>query len=459
MRILAINPPIADFAAYDLWAYPIGFLYLLSYLESRGITIDYLDCRDRYHPLMLEIYKPKNKLFSTGPYYKTEIEKPKIYKNIDRPYYLYGMPPEIILKYLKNIEKPDLVLITSMMTYWYPGIITTAKLVKEFFPNTPIILGGIYANLCSEHAKTLPGIDVVVTYRNFDDFFNIINKGNFNDFIESMNYLPPLYSKYKNLKSILWMTSIGCPFKCDVCAAPYLYGKYIPLNIENNAENLIKIIKTRKIKHIAFADDALLLNTDKHFIPFINKIIKNNLNVYFHTPNGLHLKFITLEIAKLMKKANFKTIRLSLESSVSKIQQKMDSKVNNQTFETAVSNLKTAGFKPSELEAYIMMGLPDQDIKEVIESIFYLAKMNIKIVLAAYSPIPHTKLYKEHIKEPIDPLLHNNTYFFHYQGKDIKIFKKLRNLVSLINNSIDRGTNIFSDNELNKFFEIKFFQN
>jgi hypothetical protein len=43
-NILLINPWIYDFAAYDFWAKPLGFLYLAALLRKNGFFIHYIDC-------------------------------------------------------------------------------------------------------------------------------------------------------------------------------------------------------------------------------------------------------------------------------------------------------------------------------------------------------------------------------------------------------------------------------
>ena len=48
------------------------------------------------------------------------------------------------------------------MTYWYPGVAAAIRLARERFPGVPVILGGIYATLCPEHAQQHSGADRVV---------------------------------------------------------------------------------------------------------------------------------------------------------------------------------------------------------------------------------------------------------------------------------------------------------
>jgi hypothetical protein len=51
LKILLLNPPIYDFAAYDFWLKPYGMLSVAGYLRDKAefIIFDYLD---RLHPFM-----------------------------------------------------------------------------------------------------------------------------------------------------------------------------------------------------------------------------------------------------------------------------------------------------------------------------------------------------------------------------------------------------------------------
>ena len=49
-HILLVNPWIHDFAAYDVWAKPLGLLTLAAILRQWGYRVSYIDCLDRFHP-------------------------------------------------------------------------------------------------------------------------------------------------------------------------------------------------------------------------------------------------------------------------------------------------------------------------------------------------------------------------------------------------------------------------
>jgi radical SAM superfamily enzyme YgiQ (UPF0313 family) len=165
-NLLFINPWIYDFAAYDFWAKPLGFLYLASLLRKNGYNISFIDCLNSDHPELKRqhgistLSRRKN---GKGKFFKTKIEKPEPLKLIPRNYSRYGITPEIFEEELKNTPPPKVILVTSTMTYWYPGVFEVIKVAKSFFPHIPIILGGIYATLCYYHAKKYSGADFVVS--------------------------------------------------------------------------------------------------------------------------------------------------------------------------------------------------------------------------------------------------------------------------------------------------------
>jgi len=56
--VLLINPPVYDFAAYDLFSKPLGLLYLAARLRRAGYTVRLIDCMDRHHPALLARHQP-----------------------------------------------------------------------------------------------------------------------------------------------------------------------------------------------------------------------------------------------------------------------------------------------------------------------------------------------------------------------------------------------------------------
>ena len=164
-RLLLINPWIYDFAAFNLWVEPIGLLSIGSIFRQHGYQLDFIDCLDRYNPDLLKLQgltAPKGNAYGTGKYHREPVEHPEVVKDVPRYFCRYGITPEIFESELDKRPKPDVVLVTSKMTYWYPGPHEVSRRVKQRYPDVPVVLGGTYATLCYKHAVEKSGADFVV---------------------------------------------------------------------------------------------------------------------------------------------------------------------------------------------------------------------------------------------------------------------------------------------------------
>jgi radical SAM superfamily enzyme YgiQ (UPF0313 family) len=229
------------------------------------------------------------------------------------------------------------------------------------------------------------------------------------------------------------LTSRGCPFSCDYCASSYLEPEFRQRSPENVFQEIRHWHKKYKIKNFAFYDDALLMNAKAYAFPLFEKIIDSKLDLWFHTPNALHVKAITKQAARLMYKAGFKTIRLGLETTEFSKKRSHDVKVFKNDFFQAIDNLKTAGFRKEQMGAYLLCGLPKQNLDEVEISMKIVADSGIMPVLAYYTPIPHTPMWESAVQySKFDLLEHpvftNNTLFPCVNSdSDLKRISQLKN--------------------------------
>ena len=439
-NILLVNPWIHDFAAYDFWAKPFGLLSLASILRQHGFSITYIDCLDRFHPKLpqIDLYTRNGR----GPFLKTKIPKPKGLEHIPRNFSRYGIMPEWFREELDVIPKPDLILVTSFMTYWYPGVKETIRIIKEAYSETPLILGGVYASLCNEHAVLHSGADLVVDgsgERNILQLaenytgFSVSPKFDQDD-LDTFPY--PAFDLQRKISYIPILTSKGCPFSCSYCASHFLN----PKRMLRSPLSLIEEIKywhfKYGVKDFVFYDDALLVDAERHAIILFEGLIKENLNVCFHTPNAVHIREISEKTAGLMFKAGFKTLRLGLETAIFEKRKELDSKVTADEFERAVSYLNKAGFRKNQVGAYLLTGLPGQTMTSVENSIREVKRNGITPVLAHYSPVPHTDLWARAVASSsydleADPVFMNNAIFpCWFENFSWEKISCLKNLVS-----------------------------
>ncbi|MFN7170460.1 MAG: B12-binding domain-containing radical SAM protein, partial [Candidatus Omnitrophota bacterium] len=417
-QALLVNPWIYDFACYDLFAKPIGLLKIARLLHNLGLEIDFIDCLDRLHPEMLK-FSPFQNLSGSGKYYYEVVEKPSIFKEIPRRYKRYGMPPRVFEDLLKKIKKPDIILVTSGMTYWYRGVFEIIEILKTRYPDIPIILGGIYATLYYKHALKHSGADFVFKGGDFKELLYLMGKILRRDFscqkIDS--YLFPFYELYPCNGYIALRTSSGCPFKCSYCGWYLLEATVHQRDPKEVCSEILYFHRRLKVKNFAFYDDALLYNPDKHIKIILKEILNYNVSLNFYTPNGLNACFLDEELAFLFKKANFIQPRLGLETASSRRQKITGGKVNLHTITQAVNFLKQAGYSSSEIGIYLLMGLPGQSFAEIKDSIYYAHSLKVRVYLEEYSPVPGTPEYQNaKLDENLNPLWHNNSVFPLYKG-------------------------------------------
>jgi radical SAM superfamily enzyme YgiQ (UPF0313 family) len=420
MRVLLINPPIYDFAAYDFWMKPLGLLYLSNVLKEKGHEVYLIDAtyrHDNFYP------EQKSDKYGRGKFYSVVINKFEVIKNIPRRYRRYGLPEEIIRERIYDY-KPDAVMVTCTMTYWYPGVIEIKEILDSLHSNTILVLGGIYATLLPEHAKTI-GYDNVYTLKDrYIEELDIKIPENFGKFP------PPDHSHYINPGYAVLATSMGCPYKCPYCASPLLYQRKEDKEIKQVIEEL-KFLYKKGIKRFAFYDDALLVDEDR-FLALCYGIKEFRINAKFFTPNGLHSSLISKEVAEAMQRTNFVEPRISLETTDKEIQKKLCMKTTFDDFKIAVDNLTSAGYDKKNIYTYLLAGLPEQSFDSVKKSILDVAKVGIKISLSEFSPIPNTPMDQE----LVDPLLTNNTAYYYYI-KEEKEMERVKQLTKWVNKGID----------------------
>lgn len=419
-NVLLVNPWIHDFAAYDVWARPMGLMLIGGILRDHGIKTSYIDCLDRFHPELPDVRGRYR--HGRGGYHKETIRKPGGLEDIPRRYSRYGIKPEWLRRDLLSMEKPDLVFVTSQMTYWYPGVRETITCIKEVFPSVPLVLGGIYATLFPDHARRTSGADLVFQGPGEKDVLDLVKK--FTGFSTSEAYdtshidswPKPAFNLQRNLNHVPIVTSKGCPFSCAYCASGFLNPEFQMRNPEAVVDEILYWHKAFGIRDFAFYDDALLVNHDSHAVPILEGIIRSGADLFFHTPNAIHLREISKDMAELLFRAGFKTLRLGLETTDFDNRTDIDRKVSEKDFIRGASNLLRAGFTKNQVGAYLLAGLPGQRLASIKDSIRTVKKSGIMPVLTFYTPIPHTAMWKSAVASSRydlekDPVFSNNSIF------------------------------------------------
>ncbi len=388
LDVLLVHPPIHDFTAYDFWLRPYGMMRVAGRMRHA--------CRLKCFNFLVS---EKRDAWGRGRFARCGIARPAALGDIPRIYRRFGRPRTEFRELLKA-NAFDAVLVQTSMTYWYPGVREVVEDVRELRPSAKIVLGGVYATLCPEHAESL-GADLVVRGPDLRPLWRLLS-------IEPREGVPYRCADGTGV-GILKITE-GCPFRCTYCSAPLMWPEFTRRATEDCLNELRALIGSGAA-NVAFYDDALLYQADRALVPFLQGVLESGLRVAFHTPNALNARFVTAELARLMTRAGFAGFFLGLESSAASWQETTGGKVNPEEFAAAAGALKAAGAR--SVTTYIIVGHPDSEERDVERSIRFAHRCGTRVLLSEFSPIPGT-VDGERCRPWADlqePLSHNKTAF------------------------------------------------
>jgi radical SAM superfamily enzyme YgiQ (UPF0313 family) len=436
MRALLINPYIYDVSAYSFWSAPLGLLYVGSVLRQNGIDIQLIDC--------LAVDETKRKEDGRAPFIQAKVPKPEAAARVKKRFRRYGIAPELLRSKLRALEPPDLILVTSVMTYWYLGTVEAVVLAKKAFPSAKIVVGGLYPSLCHEHAERHLRADLVVRSGAVSGLYAYIEDVlsrplRFKPDMEDLKLLPyPCFDLYERPFFVPLLTSLGCGYRCAYCATHYLHPHMVRRSPEDVLRELLHW-HGHGCRHFALYDDSFLAEKETYAKPLLSAVSRLPFGVSLHNPNALNASMIDEETALLLKEAGFPEVRIGLETADANVQRETGGKIDRHGFEKAVAFLKRAGFEGASIVVYVLAGLPFQRASDVRKTVDYVAGLGLRVSLAEYSPIPHTPLFEAYhssARYPVaqEPLFQNNALFpFAWEGfteeelNELKAYVRERN--------------------------------
>lgn len=430
-RVLAINPYIYDFAAYNFWSSPLGLLYIAAILRRNGFHVDLIDC--------MSVSEEKRKPDGRAPFRKHKVPKPDALKGVRKTLRRYGMPPEELSALIEGMEPPDIILVTSIMTYWYVGAMEVVDLARRVHPRSKIVVGGIYPTLCREQASLrFAAADLVVSSGELGDFYGYVEaatgrRPGFTPHMDNLDILPyPAHDLCRDIPFVPLLTSLGCAFRCTYCATSYMYPAMARRGVDSVVDEILHW-HDRGVRRFVVYDDSFLFDSSRHAKPLLERIAGLPFPVDIYNPNALNAAFIDDEVANLLVSSGFREVRIGLESVDPGRQAQTGGKVTGALFERAVGALRRAGYGRGQIRAYILAGLPGQPWQEVRRAIDYLKALDVTPSIAEYTPIPHTPLFDKHkdsARFPVadDAIFQNNALFpYAWEGfteEDLDYLKK-----------------------------------
>jgi excisionase family DNA binding protein len=419
--ILGINPFFDDYYCFHGYKYqPIGILSVLATLRSAGYEVAFLDAMTKR---------------------RQQTRKPKELENTEGGYYRYGLGDKAFQRVLMKYTDPQVILMTSSMTFRWHSVRNAIALTKEVFPDFPVVLGGIYATLAYEHAKKHSGADFVVQAPDGEaKALPLVNKltGNQRQMPKpqpfwAFDLLPESRRSFAML-----LTSYGCTRNCAHCASRLLYGGYKRRDTGEVIAEIDDRYNRHGVREFHLYDDDLLEDSSNHFELWAKEAVRRFPKARFHVPNALLIDQLTLRNAELLKELKVKPIVLGVDA-VKESELLGRWWISYRTIKDTVSLLEQAGFKRYDIKIYVHVSHPTQTLRSLLETIRFLLELGVRPALNRFTPIPGTKLF-EHQDTDL-ALLNNKLYPGTVSRKD---FGKLKAFLDAIHYLQKGGLDLIS---------------
>jgi len=248
--------------------------------------------------------------------------------------------------------KPDIVYITSLFTYAWEPVHEVIQFYTSKYTRARVIVGGIYASLCSKHLE-----------RTFGDRIEI-HKG----LIREVEELLPDYSLIPEWKASILFSSRGCIRKCPFCSVPELEPKFEA---------------KKSIKHLIYPGHRRVIIWDNNTLAsafwknIFAELEETGLEVDFN--QGLDARLLTEEVAMSLRRLKLPLIRLAY-----------DSKGIREPLRKAITLLKDIGVDGRDIVVYCLFNHLDspEDFLERIQDLLSWGVVSYPMRYQALEPGP-----------------------------------------------------------------------
>jgi anaerobic magnesium-protoporphyrin IX monomethyl ester cyclase len=319
------------------------------------------------------------------------------------------MKAEHIAAAAKN-ERPDAIGLSFLSTTTYPPTKAMARRLKAAAPDTPIILGGVFASMNADRIlKDCPEVDCVgvgegeqllpdylehlndpgavagLVWRNGEEVVTnqprplIRNLNQFPypdrhslpiDYIESLPLDVPAVLSLD--KFCTMQTSRGCPYGCIYCDIPALSkGKWRHRSAQHVLGEMHQL-NDAGYRSIYLTDDHFLLKR-KRISDICGGIIERGLEFTW----GCEGRVDSTAVDQLpnMSRANCTFLAYGIEAGTQKVLDRLNKNQTLAQIEYAVSEAKRYGIKRTH--GFFLVGAPDETVADIMESFRFAARLKL----------------------------------------------------------------------------------
>ncbi|NOY60952.1 MAG: radical SAM protein [Calditrichaeota bacterium] len=176
------------------------------------------------------------------------------------------------------------------------------------------------------------------------------------------------------------------------------------------------------------------------------KIIENfsDKKLQLSAMNGILADSLDEELISLMKKAGFDWLNIPLVSGSDEVQRKIGRRQNREHF---VQVIKWARKYDLKIVAYLILGLPEDTLDQILDDIIFLAQMPVLIGPSVFYPPPEAETFENCVRQNYisgkDFSLYRSTAYSveteNFTRKDLVTLFRLVRLINYWKGAIDQN--------------------
>jgi radical SAM superfamily enzyme YgiQ (UPF0313 family) len=375
-------------------------------------------------------------------------------------------------------SKADVFGVCSSFTPYHGEALEIARIIKEWDPKKMVVMGGAHVSCDPEGVLQSPLVDYAILGEGEIRFPLLIEKIAKKDFkeigeMDGIGYqqegelrVHPLQTFIKDLDSLplperelldldcyrlrkkrstMIITSRGCPHGCAYCSAHLVMGASFRTRTPKAIlEEMVECRERYGIEVFDIEDDNFTLDQEraKRLMRLVIETFGEE-KLQLSAMNGISFAALDGELLKLMKRAGFRTINLSLVSTHPLTKEKMGRPKGATEFDDILEKAEQVHLN---VIAYAILGIPSQTMEEMVETLIYLMGKKVLIGPSVYYPTPQTPLFEKCQKEGILPprLSQWRSSAFPIETKefnrlDLVTFFRLARVINFIKGKMEEG--------------------
>jgi len=320
-------------------------------------------------------------------------------------------------------EKSPDIIGTGSMTFTFKNAVKVAEIIKDWFPEKPIIFGGPQTSAFPVESLERGCFDLGIYGEGEETIADLLEyydeRGTFpedlkgtivkkdgeirvnppRDWISELDKIPfparellengryePVFAK-KPFTTMI--TSRGCPYRCTFCALGYFGSKIRARSAENVVDEMELCVKDYGIKDIMVYDDTFGVNK-KRVLAICSEKIERGLFVNWNVRTRVDRT--DEEILLALKKSGCDKIHMGIESASQEILDKMKKDITIDQVKKAFHAAKKIGI---DTVGYFMIGYPGDTLKTINDTINFSTKLGLSWAdFSITTPAPLTELNK-----------------------------------------------------------------